>query len=212
MGLWDSLKDAAVNAMTQGAAQAVAGAAQASVQAKAAAATPHDRTTQPIVRPASGGVSLEVYAELLALMSDVGEDEAACLEIAARHGVGRDDWEAARAGWTARFSDPSLENRVSHAFLGFYNPALERKRGGQPPMSIEQFTRVFAETSFRRDPNDPSKQIDRQVVLAEHGLTLSKWNEALVYWSPRVSDQNDPVFRSYGLLLRAETERLTGAG
>lgn len=206
MALWDSLKDAAVNAMTQGAAQA-------------AAATTQDRTTQPIARPAAGpelepiaGVSLEVYAEMLALMSDVGEDEAACLDIAARHGVGRDDWEAAKAGWTARFSDPSLENRVSHAFLGFYNPALERKRGGQPPMSIEQFTRVFAETSFRRDPNDPSKQIDRQVVLAEHGLTLSKWNEALVYWSPRVSDQNDPIFRSYGLLLRAETERLTGAG
>ena len=142
----------------------------------------------------------------------MGEDEAACLAIAERHGVGPAEWESAKAGWTARFADPALENRVSHAFLGFYNPALERKRGGQPPMTIEQFTRVFAETSFRRDPTDASKLVDRQVVLAEHGLTVSKWNEALVYWSPRVSDQNDPIFRTYGLLLRAETGRLTGAG
>src|SRR5436190_7154634 len=48
------------------------------------------------------GVSLQQYAELLVLMSDVGEDEAACLAIAAEQGVSHAAWEAANESWTAR--------------------------------------------------------------------------------------------------------------
>lgn len=216
MGLWDTLKSAATDAITNATARTIADTAQASVQAKAAAQMPQPQAA-PAPAPMTGpefepvcGVSLQHYAELCAAMSDCGEDEAQCLAIADADGVTPEAWDAAKTVWTARMADPALLNRVSNAFLSFYSPAMDRKRGGQPPMTLEQYVRIFAETSFRKDPLDPSKQIDREVVLAEQGVPMNRWNEALVYWSPKVSDANDPVFPKYQQLIKAEMERLTG--
>jgi len=165
--------------------------------------------TGPEFTPISG-VSLEQYAHLLALMSDCGEDEERCLMLAASQGVDAAAWAAAKEGWTARMADPALENRVSYAFLDFYSPAMDRKRGGKEPISLEEYTRIFAETSFRKDPLDASKPIDRLVVLKENSLTESLWNECLVYWSPKVSDAQNPVYQRYSQILRNEMQRLTG--
>src|SRR5262245_21143281 len=124
MGLWDTLKTAAVTAVTQSMQQQAQHVATP-------APVPGPTVTQQIPPPMAGpeyqpiaGVSLETYANLLALMSDCGEDEARCLAIAAEAGVSREAWEAAKTGWTARMADPALENRVSNAFLAFYGPAL----------------------------------------------------------------------------------------
>ena len=76
------------------------------------------------------------------------------------------------------------------------------------PIELERYSRIFAETSFRKDPNDPSRQIEREVVLAEHGLTLAEWNEALVYWTPRVSDANDTAAREFDRIVQAESIRI----
>lgn len=209
MSILDYLRNTAVRTLFQSAQNSVAARAAASTATQTAAAAPKEiPMTGPEFDPIAG-VSLELYANLLALMSDVGEDRAECLAIAAKNGVGHDAWEAAKAGWTARMEDPALENRVSNAFLKFYGPALHRKRGGVEPMSLEEYVRLFAETSFRKDPNDPSQPIDREVVIRENGLTMAKWNEALVYWSPRVSDAQDPIFRQYQQLLKTHIDRLT---
>jgi hypothetical protein len=154
------------------------------------------------------GVSLQQYAELLVLMSEVGEDEAACLAIAARQGVSRDAWDGAKEGWTARMADAALQNRVSLAFIAFYNPAMDKKRGGKEPISLEDYVRIFAEVSFRKDPNDRSKQIDRDLVLQENQLTVNQWNQILMYWSPKVSDANNPIFPKYQQLIDSELKRL----
>jgi hypothetical protein len=156
------------------------------------------------------GVSLQQYAELLVLMSDVGEDDAACLAIANAHGVSHEAWEAAKEGWTARMADAALQNRVSLAFIGFYNPAMDKKRGGTEPISLENYVRIFAETSFRKDPNDRSKLIDRDVILQENNLSLNHWNQCLMYWSPKVSDANNPIFPKYQQLIDHHIKRLTG--
>jgi hypothetical protein len=155
------------------------------------------------------GVSLQQYAELLVSMSDVGEDDAACLAIANAQGVSPEAWEAAKEGWTARMADASLQNRVSLAFIEFYNPAMDRKRGGVKPISLEDYVRIFTETSFRKDPNDRSKQIDRDIVLQENNLTVNQWNQILMYWSPKVSDANNPIFPKYQQLIDAEIKRLS---
>lgn len=228
MGFWDivkgntnpmkSLVDKAQDALNQVSALQTQslGSSMPSMQTRPmqAAAMP-TQAAQP--RPMTGpefapinGVSLEQYANLLALMSDCGEDEERCLMIAASQGVGAAAWAAAKEGWTARMADPALENRVSYAFLDFYSPAMERKRGGKEPISLEEYTRIFAETSFRKDPLDASKPIDRLVVLKENNLTESHWNECLVYWSPKVSDGQNPVYQHYSQLLRNEMQRLTG--
>jgi hypothetical protein len=156
------------------------------------------------------GVSLQQYAELLVLMSDVGEDDAACLAIANAQGVSHEAWEAAKEGWTARMADATLQNRVSLAFIAFYNPAMDKKRGGAEPIKLEDYVRIFAETSFRKDPNDRSKLIDRDVILQENHLTLNQWNQILMYWSPKVSDANNPIFPKYQQLIDHHIKRLSG--
>lgn len=161
----------------------------------------------PEFEPISG-VSLQQYAELLVLMSDVGEDESAVLTIAAEQGVSREAWEAAKDGWTARMADAALQNRVSLSFIGFYNPAMDRKRGGKAPISLEDYVRIFAEVSFRKDPNDRTRQIDRDIVLQENHLTVNQWNQILMYWSPKVSDANNPIFPKYQQLIDNELKRL----
>jgi hypothetical protein len=186
-------------------------------------ATPQAPAAQPQPTPASQaqamngpefdpiqGVSLKQYAELLVLMSDVGEDDAACLAIANAHGVSYEAWEAAKQGWTARMADAALQNRVSLAFIGFYNPAMDKKRGGAEPISLEDYVRIFAETSFRKDPNDRSKLMDRDVILQENNLTLNQWNQILMYWSPKVSDANNPIFPKYQQLIDHHIKRLSG--
>jgi hypothetical protein len=154
------------------------------------------------------GVSLQQYAELLVAMSDVGEDDAACLAIANAQGVSHEAWEAAKEGWTARMADASLQNRVSLAFIEFYNPAMDKKRGGAEPISLENYVRIFAAVSFRKDPNDSSKQIDRDIVLRENNLSVNQWNQILMYWSPKVSDANNPIFPKYQQLIDSELKRL----
>jgi hypothetical protein len=227
MGFWDSVKAVATNlvnqalqsdepqsyAPPQNSQQPGYSVAHGAAPQRAPIVVPPapPAPAPPMSGPAFGpiaGVSLETYANLLALMSDFGEDRERCAAIAAAHGVSREAWETAKDGWTARMADAALENRVSNGFLHFYGPALHRKRGGREPMSIEQYVRLFAETSFRKDPNDSSKQIDREVVVAEHGITINQWNEALVYWSPRVSNQTDPVYGIYQQLLKREMARL----
>lgn len=72
------------------------------------------------------GVSIDRYAQLSAEVSDTQDPEKQA-EIAAHNGVNRPDWEAAKAGWTARIQDPSLLGAVATRFMPLYQAALARK-------------------------------------------------------------------------------------
>jgi hypothetical protein len=210
MGFRDLFKGNPIGSLTDSIKSQIQSAQTSQQQQHISTLSPPSQTPDmsgPEFEPING-VSLEQYAELLAEMSDLGEAEAACVALAERRGVARADWEAAREGWTARMADAALENRVSHGFLKYYGPAMDRKRGGAEPISLEEYVRIFAETSFRKDPNDPAKQIDREVVLKENNLSSSKWNECLVYWSPKVSDASNPVYQKYSQLIDKEIKRI----
>lgn len=204
LDLTDSIKNYVEQAVTQtqqSAAQATQAAQAATPQASAPAQTT-GRGFEPIA-----GVSLEQYVHLLVNMIEVGEDAAKCVAVAEANGVARDAWVAAKDGWTARMEDPELGS-VRTAFVQLYAEALDRKRDGKEPLPLETFVRVFAETSFRKDPNDAAKPLDREVVLREHNLSVNQWNEALYYWSPKVSDQHHPVYKKYAALLKQESDRI----
>jgi hypothetical protein len=72
------------------------------------------------------GVSLERYAELAADVEGIA-DPAAQAAIVAPKGVSPADWEAAKAGWTARMQDASLMGQVATRFMPLYQAALARK-------------------------------------------------------------------------------------
>jgi hypothetical protein len=156
------------------------------------------------------GISLEKYAELSAWMSDTGGDLDQCAAIAAAHGFSRPDWEAAMNGWTERMRDPALLGKVAVAFMPLYQTALEHKRGGGEPVSLEEFARITAEYSFRKDPNDSDKQINYEVVLQENGLNTTKWSEITAYWTPKVNDPADPAAAKFRELIQQNSDRIFG--
>ena len=52
---------------------------------------------------AISGVTLEQYARIAKTAASRGADEEGLVAIAAEHGVAREDWLAAYAGWNERF-------------------------------------------------------------------------------------------------------------
>ncbi len=160
-------------------------------------------------------ITVELYAELCALMTETGGDESKEFAIAAEKGVSADEWKASKAGFTAKMSDPADMGKTAMAFMPLYQAALDKKRGGGEPCTLEMYTKVHAEMAFRKDPADASKQINYLIVLAEHGFSHQSWLECENYWTPRVGapDQAkwDPVLgQKFRELMQKESDRIFG--
>lgn len=160
-------------------------------------------------------ITVEMYAELCALMTETGGDESKEFAIAAEKGVSADEWKASKAGFTAKMSDPADMGKTAMAFMPLYQAALDKKRGGGEPCTLEMYTKVHAEMAFRKDPADASKQINYLIVLAENGFSHQSWLECENYWTPRVGapDQAkwDPVLgQKFRELMQKESDRIFG--
>lgn len=160
-------------------------------------------------------IALELYAELCALMSDTGGDENLEISIAAEKGVSADDWKAAKAGYLAQMSDPADMGKTAMAFMPLYQAALEKKRGGGPPCTLEVYTKVHAHMAFRKNPADSTQKIDYMVVLQENGFTHQAWLECESYWTLRVGDSSLPQYvpeegNRFRMLMQAESDVILG--
>ncbi len=160
-------------------------------------------------------IAIEKYAELCALMSETGGDESKEFAIAAEHGVSADEWKLSKAGFTAKMSDPSDMGKTAMAFMPLYQAALDKKRGGGEPCTLELYTKIHAQMAFRKDPHDSTRKIDYHIVLGEHGYTHQTWLECESYWTPRVGapDQPkwDPVLGAkFRELMQKETDAIHG--
>jgi len=133
MGFFKSMKDmkdmahAAPGLMAQSTelaanAQAAAAAQQAaSAQVLAGMNFP----TQPGTAGAGAdlspiaGVNLETYVTISRSFAEVGYDQSRGPELAARQGVGPDDWAAALDGWNARITAfPAVAKRFNALYTG----------------------------------------------------------------------------------------------
>ncbi len=70
------------------------------------------------------GISLQLYAELVAKMRGHEDDLEACARIAELAGIDRRRWFAAMSGWNARMSDPNHARLVSRTYIDFYHAAV----------------------------------------------------------------------------------------
>ncbi|MDB4942284.1 MAG: hypothetical protein JWP97_1818 [Labilithrix sp.] len=75
------------------------------------------------------GISIERYADLAADVSEISDGAEQAL-VVARKGVSTPDWEAAKAGWTARMQDPASSGAVAARFVPLYQAALARRSTG----------------------------------------------------------------------------------
>lgn len=102
----------------------LAAAAQANAAAQQAASGPYlvpgtlaGAGTAPT--DAIAGVDLPLYATISRSFAEVGYDQARGPELAARHGVGAAEWQAAMDGWNARITaDPSVAAQFNALYMG----------------------------------------------------------------------------------------------
>jgi hypothetical protein len=119
------------------------------------------------------GISLERYAELGAALDGKDNDPKGTAEVLAAEGVSREDYEAAKQGWTARMQDMSLMGRVATAFMPLYQAALARRKGGAARISYEDFVHVSALI----------KIYSFEGAMHASGMSMSDWTEAAGHWT-----------------------------
>lgn len=136
------------------------------------------KTMEACFQPING-ISLERYADLGAAVADVLDDAAKVAEIVEAEGVSRADWEAAKAGWTARMQDLSLMGRVATAYMPLHQAALARRKGGRASTSYESFVAVSAAI----------KVFGYEAALAACGVKMSEWTEISAAWTTTMGQQ-----------------------
>jgi hypothetical protein len=145
------------------------------------------------------GISLERYAELSADCSDT-QDPNQQAEIVAKKGVSRADWEAAKAGWTARMADMSLMGQVATRFMPLYNAELAKKSGGAPRVSFEDYVAM----------SGTAKAIGYEAMLAHYKVTPAQWTQIGMHWNTQIP--TNPQYMQFGLLVEQEGARIKAGG
>jgi hypothetical protein len=74
------------------------------------------------------GITIERYAELCAKMNDVREDRKACIKIAQKEGIKKEDWEAAHKAWQSRITSTADMGKTASRFVPLWKAALDRNK------------------------------------------------------------------------------------
>jgi len=145
------------------------------------------------------GISLERYAELSAEV-DGTQDPEKQAEIVGQLGVQRADWEAAKAGWTARMQDMSLMGQVATRFMPLYQAALAKKSGGAPQVSFEDYVAMSACVPA----------IGYEGMLQHYKITSAQWTMIAGHWNSAIP--TNPQYMQYGMLVQQESQRIRAGG
>ncbi|MFO0757549.1 MAG: hypothetical protein U0359_13720 [Byssovorax sp.] len=130
----------------------------------------------PVMAPING-ISLERYADLGAALDGTNNDPEKVAAVLAQEGVQVADFEAAKAGWTARMQDMALMGRVAMAYMPLYQAALAKRKGGAASVSYQDFVHVSAAI----------KVFGFEGAMYACGLSQSDWTEAAGSWNTTMS-------------------------
>jgi hypothetical protein len=147
------------------------------------------------------GISLERYADLGAALDGLDKNKAKTEEVLTAEGVTVADYEAAKAGWTARMQDMSLMGRVATAFMPMYQAALARRKGGASRCSYEDYVHVSALI----------KIYGFEAAIEAAGVSMSDWTEAGGYWNNTMS-ANMMQYAGHHNFLSQEEARIRAGG
>jgi hypothetical protein len=136
------------------------------------------------------GITLEKYIELIVKTINTGENEIAYKIIIESEGIDMQDWKKAKKEWDEEINDPNDKSKTYTKFIPLYQAALERQYFGRVPCSLEEFTKIHCELSFRKDIDDPLKPIQYEKVLKENRITANKWDICNSFWTVRVGMPN----------------------
>lgn len=157
---------------------------------------PMDPAMQPI-----NGISLERYADLGAVIADFMDDKDRVAQAIQAEGVSLADFEAAKAGWTARMQDMSLMGRVAMAYMPLYQAAVAKRKGGQAQASYEDFVACSA----------AMKVYGPEVGMKACGVSMSDWTEVAGQWNQTMA-ANMGQYAGHFNLITQEEQRLRAGG
>jgi len=147
------------------------------------------------------GISLEKYADLGAAIADFMNDPARVAQTVQAEGVNPADFEAAKAGWTARMQDMNLMGRVAMAYMPLYQAAVARRKGGQAQCSYEDFVAVSAAI----------KVYGYEVALKACNVSSSDWTEVAGTWNQTMAREMGRYAGHFNLITQEE-QRLRAGG
>ena len=146
------------------------------------------------------GISLERYADLGAELdgiTDPGEQQRKVGSL----GVGAADWEAAKAGWTARMQDMSLMGQVATRYMQLYNAALAAKKG-VASLSFDDWCAVSAAIQV----------YGYEGATNHYQLSQGDWTTISAHWTTELSRDPMNLGVRRNQLQDAEANRLRGGG
>jgi hypothetical protein len=147
--------------------------------------TAHAISPEDALAPIAG-VTMAQYAELCARMARVPDDPEVFARIAAEQGVARADWEAARAGWTARLENPASARHIVLQYMPLYQAALAAHGGPAASATYEQYIEMTAMINTgTTEPNKRPTQLEP--MYAAFGITVIDWSQISTYWVERLT-------------------------
>ncbi len=149
---------------------------------------------------AYGGMTLDRYADVSAIVSDVINDPAACAQKLEAEGIRPDEWEAAKAGWTAKMQSMSDFGQTATRYMQLYQAALNR-RGGTTQVSFDDYVAMRALASVR----------GLDGMLQMYGVSQAQWTQIAGHWNNEVGN-NMIKYAGINVQIAAEEARLRGGG
>ena len=146
------------------------------------------------------GISLERYAELGAALDGITEERAQVAKVG-ELGVGPEDWNAAKTGWTARMQDMSLMGAVATRYMQLYNAALASKTG-VASVSFEDWCAMSAAIAV----------FGYEAAMNHFGVTQGEWTTISAHWQNELSRDPMNLAVRRNQLQEQETQRLRAGG
>jgi len=147
------------------------------------------------------GISLELYAELSADVSDHLNDPGKQAEIVAQKGISKEAWDAAKAGWTARMQDMSLMGQVAMRYMPLYQAALEKKSGGKPNVTFEDYVAM----------SGAAKAMSIEGMLAFYKISMNDWTLIAGDWNTKIP-MDMARYGMFGMMVEQEGARIAQGG
>jgi len=136
------------------------------------------------------GITLEKYAMLIVNTINADEEGVEYKRIIEKEGIIFSDWLKAKKEWERKINDPNDKQKTFDKFLPLYQSALERQYFDRVPCSLEDFTKIHCELSFRKETMDTSKKVFYETILKNNGVTVNQWEICNSYWTVRVGMPN----------------------
>lgn len=147
-----------------------------------------------------GGMTLERYAQLSAVVTDVINDPAQCAQLLAAEGVRYEDWQAAQSGWTAKMQSMGDFGQTATRYMQLYQHALNA-RGGRTEVSFDDYVAMRAGASVWG--------LDQ--MLKTYQVSQGQWTQIAGHWNNEVGN-NMFKYGGINVQIAAEEMRLRGGG